>query len=127
MKIAMSGSKKLTKKASNLALFGLCVLYGLSSSALTLSNKSVFAIFGDVSPMNLLMLQCICNVVFCLTLMTIKEVNVSSFSKLKSYGLVIPELNKIADKVQIGVRVGLANLLVVISGFFAIKFCPMSL
>ena len=87
----------------------------------------MYVTFGEMSPMNLLMIQCLFNVVACLTLMTIKEVNVSSLSGLKAFGIVIPELNKIADKMQIGVRVGLANLITVIFGLFATKFSTVPL
>ena len=94
----MQGARKASQSASKLTVFTLSVLYGLSSSIFTFTNKQVYVTFGEMSPMNLLMIQCLFNVVACLTLMTIKEVNVSSFSALKAYGIVIPELNKIADK-----------------------------
>ena len=96
-------------------------MFGASSSGLTFSNKAIYAHFSDVSPLNLLMVQCFFNVVICLALMTYKECNKSAFASLRNYGIVIPELNKMADKVQIGVRVGLACVLTVFFGLFAVK------
>ena len=94
----MQGAKKASQNASKLTVFTLCLLYGVTSSGFTFVNKQVYETFGDVSPMVLLMIQCLFNVLACLALMTIKEVNVSSLSFLKRYGIVVPELNKMADK-----------------------------
>ena len=94
----MQGAKKASQNASKLTVFTLCLIYGLTSSGATFVNKQVYETFGDVSPMVLLMIQCLFNVIACLALMTIKEVNVSSLSSLKRYGIAVPELNKMADK-----------------------------
>ena len=55
-----------------------------------------------VCPMNLLMVQCLLNVSICLALMTLKEINVLSFSSWKNYGIVVPKLNKLTDKMTHG-------------------------
>ena len=126
-RITMQGSRRANKHASKVQIFLLCLAYGLSSTGFTFVNKKIYVIFGEVSPLNLLMVQCLFNVVTCLTLMTIKEVNASSFASLSKYGIVVPELNKITDKCDIGLRVGLANLVTVILGLFASKFSPLPL
>ena len=59
--------------------------------------------------------------------MTIKEVRVSSFSKLRKYGITIPELNKIGDKMVFGFRFGLANFVTIIFGLFALKHSSLPL
>lgn len=126
-RITMQGTRKASKEASKLAIFALSLLYGLSSAGLTYSNKKVYVMFGEVSPMNLLMVQCLLNVTICFTLMTLKEINVTSFSTLKNYGVIVPELNKLTDKIALGLQVGLANVITVIFGMFATKLTPLPL
>ena len=123
-KISMQGSKKAAT-ASTLATVVSCLFYAASQTGLTLINKQIFTQFPDLSPLNLLMVQCLINVTICLILMTIKEVRVSTFSKLARNGIVIPELSKIIDKAKIGMRFGLANLFSIILGLYALKHASL--
>ena len=126
-RLTLQGSLKSVESASTLTIAVLSILYGLSSSGNTFTSKLIYHEFGDISPLSLLMVQCLLNVVICVTLMTIKECRVSSFSKLKRYGIQIPELNKVSDKMSIGVRVGAANVATVVFGIYAIKHSSLSL
>mmetsp|Transcript_37694 Transcript_37694/g.45863 ORF Transcript_37694/g.45863 Transcript_37694/m.45863 type:complete len:181 (+) Transcript_37694:107-649(+) len=126
-RITMQGSRTAVKQASTLSIVALSVLFGLSSAGLTFVNKQVYVEFGKVCPMSLLMVQCLLNVVVCLALMTMREFNLASFSSLKKYGLIIPELNKLTTKVILGLQVGLASLFTVVIGQFATKYSPLPL
>ena len=46
---------------------------------------------------------------------------ISSTSRLRKYGIVIPELSKVGDKMKLGMRFGLANLVTIIFGLYALK------
>ena len=67
------------------------------------------------------------NVLVCTALMTYKEFRKSSLTSLRSYGIVIPELNKILDKAGIGLRFGLANFCTVVFSMCALKLTPIPL
>lgn len=125
-RITMQGTRLASKEASKLEILALCILFGLSSTGLTYANKNVYVMFGEVCPMNLLMVQCLLNVVVCLALMTLKEFNLASFSSLKTYGITIPELNKLTDKMLLGLQVGLATVITVIFGQFATKYTSLA-
>ena len=105
----------------------VCFVYGASSSGLTLTNKKVYAIFGNVSPLNLLMVQCLINVLVCLVLMTIKDMSKTAFSSWKKYGIIIPELSKISEKANLGLKVGMANLTTVFFGLYSVKYVTIPL
>merc|ERR1719188_2525682 len=66
-----------------LAIVLICFIYGSTSFGLTFINKQLYTSFGEVSPMNLLMLQCFLNLTICLVLMFVKEMRKSTFSSLR--------------------------------------------
>ena len=68
------------------------------SSVLTLVNKYLYAKYHFKSPLNLLFMQCLCNMVICLTMMSWKQfVNRNAFEGLKEYGIVIPSFGQLLD------------------------------
>jgi len=105
----------------------MCATYGITSAALTYSNKRIYATYADVSPMNLLMVSCFINVLICLALMTCKEIKKSAFTSLIEFGIVVPELNKIVEKSGIGLKFGLANFASVIFSMCALKLTSIPL
>jgi len=51
----------------------VCIVsYMIISSILTIVNKYLYAKYHFKSPLNLLFMQCLCNMVICLTLMSWK-------------------------------------------------------
>ena len=105
----------------------VCFVYGASSSGLTLINKKIYAIYGKCSPLNLLMIQCLVNVLICITLMTIKELFKGAFHSWIKFGIVIPELSKIGEKAELGLKVGAANLTTVFFGLYSVKYVSIPL
>ena len=69
-----------------------CTIYAVSSLALTLTNKAIYTKFDDVSPFNLLMVQCEVSVAISSLMMIYKECNPSAFHFLVKYGIVIPPI-----------------------------------
>jgi len=61
------------------------------------------------------------NVLFCLFVMAYKDMKKSAFSSLVPYGIVIPELSKVSEKMNLGLKAGAANLITVFFGLFAVK------
>jgi hypothetical protein len=105
----------------------MSLIYMGSSSGLTLTNKKIYAIFGDVSPLNLLMVQCLCNVFFCVFMMTIKELSENAFHSWIKFGIVIPKLSKIHEKTEIGLQAAAANLTTVFFGLYSVKYISVPL
>merc|ERR1711934_687787 len=65
------------------------VCYMIISSFLTLVNKYLYAKYHFKSPLNLLFMQCLCNMIICLSLMSWKQfVNKNSFEWLKEFGII---------------------------------------
>ena len=120
-------NKQDVASASFFIIMLVCFVYGASSSGLTLTNKKVYAIFGNVSPLNLLMIQCLVNVIICLLLMTIKEMSKSAFHSWIKFGIIIPELSKVSEKAELGLKVGLANLTTVFFGLYSVKYVTIPL
>ena len=106
----------------------MVLAYGLSSTSLTYVHKKIYANFGEeISPGNILHVACLLNVLVCTALMTYKEFRKESLVTLRSYGITIPELNKILDKSAVGIRFGLANFLTVMFSLSALKLTSIPL
>ena len=90
-----------------MAVIFSALLYGLSSLVLNLANKNIYTNYETLSPVNVLMVQSLFAIVISVVLMTTKELKILSFSKLRSYGIVIPELTRIFDKMDKTIRMGL--------------------
>jgi len=96
-KISLQGSKKAAT-VSLLAVIIASIIYGVASTGISYVNKKIFKSQPNLSPLNVLMVQCFMNVLTCLTLMSYKEVKKTAFHSLKKYGITIPELNKLMEK-----------------------------
>ena len=105
----------------------VCGTYAGSSSALTTTNKKIYAKFGEVSPINLLMVQCFINVIICSLMMLYKESNRSAYHSLVKYDIVIPPLSDMPDKARLGFKVGAFNLATVLFGLYSVKFVSIPL
>ena len=68
-----SGNQKGEMKLTALLMFGICFSYMCVSQVLTIVNKFIYATYGFKSPLNLLFLQCICNLVISTNLMVYKQ------------------------------------------------------
>ena len=126
-RISMRGQRRAHQNFSKLSLFFLCALSGLSSIGQTYLSKRIMREHEELSPLVLLMIQCLVNVLVCMSLMTIKEVDKTSLTALKNVGLVIPELNKVADKVRFGIPIGFANVITALMCLYALKLNPLPL
>jgi hypothetical protein len=124
-----SSLQSLDKPASTpmLVILVMCATYGMSSTALTYFNKRIYATYPDVSPMSLLMVSCFINVLICLALMTYKEIKKSAFTSLIKFGIEVPELNKIMEKSNLGLKFGLSNFASVIFSMCALKLTSIPL
>jgi hypothetical protein len=50
----------------------VCASYMVASSSLTTINKALYEKFDFSSPLNLLLVQCFCNVLVCMSMMSYK-------------------------------------------------------
>lgn len=71
----------------------ICVVYMFVSQILTIVNKFIYSTYKFKSPLNLLLLQCMCNMTICVCMMTYKSyVKYDAFENLEKYGIKIPNL-----------------------------------
>ena len=98
-----------------LTIISASLFYAVSSAMLTLTSKRVYTVSRtDLSPMNLLMIQCLFNVVLCTLAIASKEL-------LKFETKLIPSSRGILSKFKLGIQIGLANMATVIFSLFAVK------
>ena len=71
--------------------------------------------------MNVLMVQSLFAIVISVVLMATKELKILSFKKLRSYGIVIPELTRIFDKMDKTIRMGLVQVIPAVLSVYAFK------
>ena len=126
-RISQLGSLKKSSTVPMAAVVFTCLVYGGSAAGLTFVNKQLYTNFEGVSLMNLLMVQSFLNVVICLAMMTFKEMRKSSFSSLRNYGIVVPQLNKILDKAPVGLQFGAANFATIFISMSALKLTSIPL
>ena len=105
----------------------VCAIYAFSSGALTTTNKLIYTTYAKVTPLNLLLVQCVCNIMICSLLMIYKEVNPSAFRSLVKYGIVIPPISVIPEKARLGFKVGALNLATAIFGLYSVKHVSIPL
>ena len=126
-RISMQGSKK-ADKVSNFAIFVACLIFGLSSTALTFVNKTTMTAYKDeLSPMNIIMVQSLFSVLISLVFMTIKEARISTFVSLRNYGVVIPEFSKMSEKFAFGLPLGLFGVMTLVPTLYALKYSTLPL
>ena len=102
----------------------------ISSSVLTLVNKYLYAKYHFKSPLNLLFMQCLCNVVICSSMIFWKTaVNKNSFESMRRYGIIIPTFSEATNvnKFKVGPAIAVMNLIGVLFGLYAAKFCNIPL
>lgn len=94
-------NQKSEMKLTALLMFGICFSYMCVSQVLTIVNKFIYATYGFKSPLNLLFLQCICNLVISTNLMVYKQYfNPQAFENLHKYGIVIGNFNTVITDVK---------------------------
>lgn len=105
-------------------------LYMLVSQVLTIVNKFIYSTYKFKSPLNLLLLQCFCNLIICVCLMSYKSyVKTNAYESLEKYGIKISNLDAAFDKTKakIGMSIGAMNIGGVLLGLYALKFVNIPL
>ena len=100
------------------------------SQVLTIVNKFVYSTYGFKSPLNLLLLQCICNLAICTNLMVYKSYfNPRAYEGLEQFGIKIGDLETVVTKVKakVGMQIGCMNIGAVLLGLYALKFVNIPL
>jgi len=100
------------------------------SQVLTIVNKFIYSTYGFKSPLNLLMLQCICNLIICATLMMYKTyINPKAYEFLEKFGIKIGDFHTVITplKGKIGMQIGCMNIGMVLLGLYALKFVNIPL
>eukprot|EP00347_Sterkiella_histriomuscorum_P008457 403345027 len=96
-------------------------LQASSSILINVVNKSLYQNHKFKSPMDLLLFQCICNIIFCFVMMTIKTLRPSSFQFLTDIGFPISNFSEMYTKLKYGLQCAAANLVVSIFGLYSVK------
>ena len=104
-----------------IATISASIFYGVSSACMTISSKRIYTVAkADLSPMNLLMNQCMLNVLICAIAILLKEL-------LRFESNTVPRLHVILANFNVGVQIGLANLCTVIFSLFAVKHSSITM
>ena len=102
----------------------------ITSQVLTLVNKYMYAKYMFKSPLNLLLMQCLCNVLICNGFMLWKTfVNPNAFQGLASLGFKVVTYREATSgtKFSLGFIIGVMNMIGVLFGLYAAKFCNIPL
>ena len=124
---AADNDAKKEGKVAQVEQFSACiciffnVVLGIAGLGVSLVNKSMYARFGDIDPMNLLFVQTVVNLALCLIAVGLKSAGVSEFSGLRSCGIEVPDFEPLMRKAPLGSVIGLSNLGTVIFSIFAFK------
>ena len=113
-----------------LLMASVIISYMITSQVLTLVNKYLFSKYHFKSPMNLLFMQCLCNVFICCTLMSWKTfVNPNAFQGIGRFGMPISSFREATTgtKFTLGMAIGTMNMIGVMLGLYAAKFCNIPL
>jgi len=108
----------------------IIVSYMITSQVLTLVNKYMYAKYLFKSPLNLLLMQCLCNVFICNTFMLWKTfVNPNAFGGLAKLGFKVVTYKEAISgtKFSLGLIIGIMNMIGVLFGLYAAKFCNIPL
>ena len=73
----------------------VCGVYAFFSGSLVTINKKIYMGFGAVSPLNLLMVQCMVNLTISTLMMLYKEFNNKAYISFEKYGIVIRPLSSL--------------------------------
>jgi hypothetical protein len=107
---------------------GVGLGYMVSSSFLTTVNKSLYEKYNFSSPLNLFLVQCVCNVFLCMAMMTYKTyVDPKAFGFLTNYGIRITTLDETYAKCKNGFIIGGLNIVTVLFGLFSVKHVSIPL
>ncbi|CDW73393.1 udp-sugar transporter sqv-7-like [Stylonychia lemnae] len=112
---------------SLLVIISVNLMYAVTSSGLTFINKALYTNFGFQSPLDLLLIQCLCNVAICTPMMIYKEYNPKSFKILDKFGMHVTPLSQAVQKWKLGVVIGLGNLITVAFGIYSVKYVSIPL
>lgn len=122
----MTTEKEAT--VSPLLQIGVSVGYMISSSFLTTVNKTLYEKYEFSSPLNVFMVQCLCNVVICMSMMSYKSnIDSNAFENLKTIGIRITKLDETASKLRNGLVIGSLNIVTVLFGLFSVKHVSIPL
>ena len=100
----------------------ICAGYAGSSSALTMTNRTLYSIYNYKSPLSLLFVQCLCNVIICVILMSIKTfVSDNAFDSLKSYGIKLSNFGEVFGKAKAGLMISSVKIIDVLFGLYSLK------
>lgn len=106
------------------------ISYMVTSQVLTLVNKYLYSMYHFKAPMNLLLMQCLCNVFICMSLMSWKSfVNPNAFQGMGRMGMPISTFGQATTgtKFTLGMAIGSMNMIGVLLGLYAAKFCNIAL
>ena len=73
------------------------------------------------------MTQCFCNVLICSVMMAWKQINPKAFQGLENIGMRVSTFTEAMAKLNIGLRMGLMNLVTVFFGIFSVKLVSIPL
>lgn len=112
-------------------LMGFVIIsYMVTSQVLTLVNKYLYSMYHFKAPMNLLLMQCVCNVFICMSLMSWKSfINPNAFGGMGRFGMPISSFGQATTgtKFPLGMAIGTMNMIGVLLGLYAAKFCNIPL
>ena len=119
--------KKEEKEPSTFAVVFANLMYAFTSAGLTFINKALYLNFGFQSPLDLLLIQCICNVLICTPLMIYKQYNPDSLQVFTDLGMRICPLTESVSKWRLGFKLGMFNLITVAFGIYSMKYVSIPL
>lgn len=108
----------------------IIVSYMITSQVLTLVNKYMYSVYHFKSPLNLLLMQCLCNIIICNGFMLWKTfVNPNAFQGLAKLGFKVVTYKEAVSgtKLSLGLIIGIMNMIGVLFGLYAAKFCNIPL
>lgn len=100
----------------------VCAAYAASSSCLTMVNRMLFSEYNYKSPLSLLFVQCLCNVLICTILMSIKSfVSDKAFDFMHAYGIKLSSLGEVLGKAKAGLAISSMKVVEVFFGLYSLK------
>eukprot|EP00347_Sterkiella_histriomuscorum_P021363 403334245 len=123
----MPSKKQAEISPSTFAIIFANILYAVTSSGLTFINKALYRNYGFQSPLDLLLIQCLCNVLICTPMMIYKQFYPDSMQICDTLGMKVTPLNESIKKWKLGMRLGIFNLITVAFGIYSIKYVSIPL
>jgi len=89
---------------------------------LTMTNRSLYTMYNYKSPLSLLFVQCLCNIMICAMLMSIKTfVSDGAFDFMIGYGIRLSNWFEVAKKAYAGLMISTIRIIDILFGLFSVK------